>query len=387
MGNCTRCWTNASYYTRRYSGESLCSSCFQATMVEKVRRTISRYRMLRRGEKVGVAVSGGKDSLSLLKVLHELSGAGKGKEGRGEEGRRMRRSVALPKQHPDGRGRGPAEGGGRFELVALTVDEGVRGYRDEAIDHARALCESLGIRLVLVSYSELFGFSLDQALDWKDKRELSSCSVCGVFRRRAIDEAAQKAGVTVVATAHNLDDFVQTFMMNLLHGDVERLAWLDPSSVDDDFPVRRVKPFVEVYEEEVALYAYLSGIPFQSVSCPYMHEGLRSEVRDYLNELEAKHPGMKNVLLSSALQVTSKLARDGEGEKGGEEKKALKGAAEGDDSSSGSNNKEEDRRISFAPHMKTTVSCTRCGKPSSSSVCSVCRMTEIVWQHSKYTGR
>jgi len=291
--------------------------------VEKVRRTISKYGMLRRGERVGVAVSGGKDSLSLLKILHELnSGLGSG---------------------------------GRSELVALTVDEGVKGYRDEAIEHARALCGQLGVELVLVSYSGLFGFSLDQALDWKDEREVSSCSMCGVFRRRAIDEAAVKAKVDVVATAHNLDDYVQTFMMNLLHGDVERLGWLDPSTYDDDFPVRRVKPLTEVYEEEVALYAYLSKIPFQSRSCPYMHEALRSEVRDYLNELESSHPGMKNVLLASALDVTSRLSR--EARRGGQ------GGA------------------------KATVPCAKCGKPSSKGVCGVCRMTEMVWQHTKYTGK
>jgi len=313
LGDCSRCGERPSFYTRRYSGESLCASCFQETTVEKVRRTISKYGMLRRGERVGVAVSGGKDSLSLLKILHELN-----------------------------RGTG--------ELVALTVDEGVKGYRDEAIEHAQALCDELGVELVLVSYGGLFGFSLDQALDWKDERELSSCSMCGVFRRRAIDEAAVKAKVDVVATAHNLDDYVQTFMMNLLHGDVERLAWLDPSTYDEDFPVRRVKPLTEVYEEEVALYAYLSKIPFQSASCPYMHEGLRSEVRDYLNELESKHPGMKNVLLNSALEVTSRLGKSG----------------------------RDDENLA-----KATVPCTKCGKPSSKGVCGVCRMSEIVWQHSK----
>jgi cytoplasmic tRNA 2-thiolation protein 1 len=311
LGVCSRCREAPSYYTRRYSGESLCAACFQESTVEKVRRTISKYGMLRRGERVGVAVSGGKDSISLLKILHELN-----------------------------RGEG--------ELVALTVDEGVKGYRDEAIEHARALCEQLGVDLVLVSYSELFGFSLDQALDWKDERELSSCSMCGVFRRRAIDEAALKAKVDVVATAHNLDDYVQTFMMNLLHGDVERLGWLDPASHDESFPIRRVKPLTEVYEEEVALYAYLSKIPFQSASCPYMHEALRSEVRDNLNELEAKHPGMKNVLLASALEVTSRLSG---------------GARDGD------------------RPPKETVPCTKCGKPSSRGVCGVCRMTEIVSQH------
>jgi cytoplasmic tRNA 2-thiolation protein 1 len=367
MGNCSRCSENPSYYTRRYSGESLCSSCFKGTMVGKVRRTISKYGMLRRGQKVGVAVSGGKDSLSLLKILHELNGG----PGGGESSRRRRRREADSPAHDDddGGGGGPA-GRDRFELVALTVDEGVKGYRDEAIEHARTLCEALGVRLELVSYSELFGFSLDQALDWKDERELTSCSMCGVFRRRAIDEAALRAGVDVVATAHNLDDYVQTFVMNLLHGDVERLGWLDPSSIDGDFPVRRVKPFMEVYEEEVALYAYLSEIPFQSVSCPYMHEGLRSEVRDYLNELEAKHPGMKNVLLSSALQVASGLARGGD-------------VGGGDERAGG---RKEGSRLP-PPKGKTTVACTRCGKPSSGSVCGVCRMTELVWQHSKYTGK
>ena len=234
------------------------------------------------------------------------------------------------------------------------MDEGVAGYRDEAIEHASAVCSELGVEHVIVSYSGLFGFSLDQALDWKDERELTSCSMCGVFRRRAIDEAAVKAKVDVVATAHNLDDYIQTFMMNLLHGDVERLAWLDPSACDENFPVRRVKPFTEIYEEEVALYAYLAKIPFQSESCPYMHEGLRSEVRDYLNELESKHPGMKNVLLSSALDVTSRLSK----------------ADKGNDVST-----------------KATVPCARCGKPSSKGMCGVCRMTEIVWQHTKYTGR
>ena len=233
---------------------------------------------------------------------------------------------------------------------------GSRGIATRRSSTPARSATQLGVELVLVSYSDLFGFSLDQALDWKDERELSSCSMCGVFRRRAIDEAAVKAKVDVVATAHNLDDYVQTFMMNLLHGDVERLGWLDPSTYDDDFPVRRVKPLTEVYEEEVALYAYLSKIPFQSASCPYMHEGLRSEVRDYLNELESKHPGMKNVLL--ALRARRHL-------------EALEGHAEG-------------RRETAA---KATVPCAKCGKPSSKGVCGVCRMTEIVWQHTKYTGK
>jgi uncharacterized protein (TIGR00269 family) len=300
-----RCGKN-SVYTRSYSGESLCVNCFKASIVEKVRRTISKYNMIRYGEKVGVAVSGGKDSLSLLQILHSLAGD-------------------------------------RCELFAITVDEGVKGYREEAIGHTRSVVDSLGVKMLVVSYQDLYGFSLDEALSWKDEREISSCSFCGVFRRRAIDEAALKAGVDVVATAHNLDDYAQTMVMNLLNGDVNRIAWLDPMTLDENFPIRRVKPFLGIYEEEIALYAYLSDIPFQSVSCPYMHEGIRSEVRDFLNEMETEHPGMKHVLLRSALELSSRLAKT--------------------ERSSGS------------------IPCVSCGRPSSAGFCNVCNMKKTIEAH------
>jgi len=307
MTGCSRCGGKP-FYTRRYSGETLCASCFRESIVQKTRKTVSKYKMISAGERVAVAVSGGKDSLSLLRVLNELY--------------RPRRN----------------------QIVAISVDEGVAGYRDEALDHARSLASELGVEQVVVSYKDLFGFSLDEALDWKEDRDVSSCSFCGVFRRRAIDEAAVRARASVVATAHNLDDYVQTFMMNLMHGDIARLAWLDPTYADDSFPVRRVKPFMEIYEEEVALFAFQAGLPFQSISCPYMHEGLRTEVRDYLNMMEANHPGIKNVLLRSALDVISRYPR-----------------------STG----------------RASVPCSNCGRPSSSALCSVCRMKSAVEEHVK----
>jgi len=307
MTGCSRCGGKP-FYTRRYSGETLCASCFRESIVQKTRKTVSKYKMISAGERVAVAVSGGKDSLSLLRVLNELY--------------RPRRN----------------------QIVAISVDEGVAGYRDEALDHARSLASELGVEQVVVSYKDLFGFSLDEALDWKEDRDVSSCSFCGVFRRRAIDEAAVRARASVVATAHNLDDYVQTFMMNLMHGDIARLAWLDPTYADDSFPVRRVKPFMEIYEEEVALFAFQAGLPFQSISCPYMHEGLRTEVRDYLNMMEASHPGIKNVLLRSALDVISRYPR-----------------------STG----------------RASVPCSNCGRPSSSALCSVCRMKAAVEEHVK----
>jgi uncharacterized protein (TIGR00269 family) len=309
LTTCNRC-NGKVVYARRYSGEMLCASCFKESIVEKVRKAISKYDMIRYGQRVGVALSGGKDSLSLLSILHTLN---KNKN---------------------------------CELIALTVDEGVKGYREESIEHAIDMTKRLGIKHVIVSYKELYGFNLDEALEWKDQRDVSSCSICGVFRRRAIDEAALRSEVGVIATAHNLDDYAQTFLMNLFNGDIDRIAWLDPLEVYNDFPLRRIKPFIEVYEEEIALYAYLSDIQFQSVSCPYMHEGLRSEVRDFLNEMEAKHPGIKNVLLRSSLQTASKL--------------------------------------SSSMQKSLILPCSICGKPSSKGICNVCKLKTLIQQQTKY---
>ena len=97
VSGCSRCGGNV-FYERRYSGEALCVSCFKDSIVSKTRKTIAKYKMVPSGERIAVAVSGGKDSLSLLRVL---------------------RGLYSPR---------------RNEIIAVSVDEGVAGYRDEALD-------------------------------------------------------------------------------------------------------------------------------------------------------------------------------------------------------------------------------------------------------------
>ena len=258
--------------------------------------------MFRHGEYVGVAVSGGKDSLSLLRILTKLTAG-----------------------HSSG-------------IVALTIDEGIEGYRSESLEYVAKVADELGVPHEVHSYKELFGFTLDEVLRAR-RNKLTSCAICGTLRRRAIDMAAEKAGVDVLATAHNLDDVVQTFMINLFNGDLKRIAWIDPGAPSGScFRVRRVHPFIEIYEKEIALYAFGKGLPLQAVRCPYMDEGIRTSVRAYLNELEEKHAGVKYTLLRSALEL-SRTARV-------ERPKAIK--------------------------------CARCGFPSTSDPCSVCSLLETL---------
>ncbi|MDQ3888688.1 MAG: tRNA 2-thiocytidine biosynthesis TtcA family protein, partial [Thermoproteota archaeon] len=233
----------------------------------KAAKTISKYSMIEYGDKVAVGVSGGKDSLSLLYILKMLFD-----------------------QHPNNGNK----------LVAVTIDEGIKGYREESLQIVKDFCTQLHIESKMLSYQSLFGIDMDQAIIQRSSQKKSSCSMCGTFRRRAIDIAAETVEADVVATAHNMDDQVQTFMINLLAGDVERIGWIYPEPVQyTRTGMKKVKPFVEIYEYEIAFYALQRHIPFQSEECPYMNESIRTDLREFFNRLEKDHPGIKYNAYSS----------------------------------------------------------------------------------------
>jgi cytoplasmic tRNA 2-thiolation protein 1 len=264
-------------YHRRYSGEYLCKRCFLRSIEQKTSRTMSKYSMLNYNDKVAVAVSGGKDSLSLLYIMKKIL---------------------------DSRQRAT-------DLVAITIDEGIRGYRDESLEIVREFCSNLCVPNEVLSYKEIFGIDMDEAIKLRSAEKMTSCSICGTFRRRAMDIAAEVVGANVVATAHNLDDQVQSFMINVLAGDVDRIGWTYPEPVlYGTTKLKKIKPFVELYEQEIVFYALQRGIPFQAEECPYMHESIRTELRQFLNKFENEHPGIKYNIYNSTMKI-SKAVRSG----------------------------------------------------------------------------
>jgi len=241
-----------------------------------VTRTISKHKMFDYNSRIVVGVSGGKDSLSLLYILAKI-----------EE-------------------KFPAA-----ELIAVTVDEGVKGYRDEAIRLAEEECRRLGVEHKVLSFKELFEYTLDEIAERTRKDELTTCSFCGILRRRALNTAAREVGADELATAHNLDDMAQTVLLNILRGDHRRLGLLNPAgeAITEKF-VRRVKPYCEVPERESTLYAYLKGIRFQSRPCPYAETAMRSDIRNFLNSMETKRPGTMFIVFRSALRMVPLLKKD-----------------------------------------------------------------------------
>jgi uncharacterized protein (TIGR00269 family) len=261
---------------RRYSGEKLCGRCFCKSIENKVRGTISKYEMFEPKDKIMVAVSGGKDSVTLLHIL-----------------------TKIEKAFPDA------------ALSAVTVDEGIKGYRDEALRVAMKNCQKLGVEHVVTSFKEMYGYTLDEIVIMirnRKKKGLTPCSYCGVLRRRTLNTAAREAGVNKLATAHSLDDETQTMLLNIIHGDALRIARAKPVlTVIHPKLVQRVKPVCEVPEKEIAFYAYLRRIEFQSIPCPYAQTALRNDVRTMLNRLEEKHAGTKFAIFRSVERIRPAL--------------------------------------------------------------------------------
>ncbi|OPX77074.1 MAG: tRNA 2-thiocytidine biosynthesis protein TtcA [Methanosaeta sp. PtaB.Bin039] len=259
MIRCDRCSLPSAVH-QRYSGLHLCPDHFTADVERKVRETLRTYRLFGRGGLVAVAMSGGKDSSALLYML---------------------KKIFSPRRD--------------IQLVAVLVDEGIDGYREQTLLSARSLADRLKIPHRTLHFSQEFATSTDSMA--ARTRAEAPCTYCGVLRKNLLNRAAREMGATALATGHNLDDEAQTVLLNYLRGDVERLFRLVPRTPKEGM-VPRIKPLRRVPERELAIYAHLHGIyPQGHGSCPYVPWAMRLEIKEILNRLEAGHPGTKYALL------------------------------------------------------------------------------------------
>ena len=291
---CQRCAKTAVIY-QKYSNAHLCKIHFTGDVERKIKRDIRKFKMVGRGERIAVALSGGKDSVTLLYVLHKIF-----------------------RDRPD------------IELSAITIDEGIHGYREHTLIHAVELAGRLGISHTIRSFDEEFGTTLDELTK---KKEHAACTLCGVLRKNLLNKAARELCATRLATGHNLDDEAQTILMNYLRGDVDRMTRMLQDTIQQGM-VPRIKPLRSIPEKEVALYAFLNNLPVSTDECPYAGEALRNEIREMVNNYEVKHPGTKYSLLGGFEAIARAL-------------------------------RPQDTQI---------FQCEKCGEPGSEPVCKTCRL-------------
>jgi uncharacterized protein (TIGR00269 family) len=250
----------------------LCKKHFMEDVERKIKLTIRKHYPVKKNETIAVAISGGKDSSVLLYMLHKIFG-----------------------ERPD------------IRLIALSVDEGIVGYREKTLEQAKQLTNRLGIEHIILSFGQEYGRTMDEIASWD--REKGTCSYCGVLRKSILNRKALELGATKLAIGHNLDDEAQTIMLNHLKGDVERMVRLVPPCELEGL-VLRIKPLRFVPEKEIAIYAYLNDLPLSTGACPYAHEAMRGEVREILDNFEDRHPGTKYALLSGFDKIANILSRE-----------------------------------------------------------------------------
>ena len=168
---------------RGSDGKIRCRECFVRWVEDCSLACIRQSELLKPGDRVAVAISGGKDSTALAHVLTTLN---------------KRESLQL-------------------DLQLLCIDEGIRGYRDKSIETVNRNSKFYGLPLLILPFDQLFGYNLDGVAEHTagdDGVARNTCTYCGVFRRQALDIGAEMLHCTKLATGHNADDAAETVLLN-----------------------------------------------------------------------------------------------------------------------------------------------------------------------------
>ncbi|EDX06291.1 GD10105 [Drosophila simulans] len=248
---------NRAALKRPKTGDALCKECFFAAFEAEIHHTISSSNLFRRGEKVAVAASGGKDSTVLAHVLKLLN-----------------------ERHNYG-----------LELVLLSIDEGITGYRDDSLETVKQNRDDYQMPLKILSYEELYGWTMDRILPRSD----------------ALDRGAKLLGVDSIATGHNADDIAETVLMNVLRGDTARLrrcTSIRTGGGEDTIP--RVKPLKYSYEKEIVMYAHYKKLVYFSTECVFAPNAYRGHARAFLKDLEKVRPSVIMDIIYSGEQLRFK---------------------------------------------------------------------------------
>jgi uncharacterized protein (TIGR00269 family) len=333
---CDRCGADAIHHAA-YSGAHLCGEHLCCSVETRVKRRVRQDGLLDPEatpddpDRWVVGLSGGKDSVVLTHILDEVFG------------------------------RDP-----RVELLAVTIHEGIEGYRDESLEACLALTADRSLRHEVVSYEDEFGVRMDDVAE-TDPANMTPCAYCGVFRRDVLERYAESFEADKLLTGHNLDDEAQTALMNVLEGDVAQVAKhfdaslgpFDERKRTDAF-VPRAKPLRDVPEKEVALYCHVADLPVHTAECPHAAEAYRGEIRSLIHDLETNHPGTRHSIMAGYEELSALAADRYRGP-----------AADGDDESA-------DDSSTGAREDRSLRECERCGSTTSRPVCRTCRLLESI---------
>jgi uncharacterized protein (TIGR00269 family) len=295
---CSKCKNHAVTFIR-YNGTHLCKEHFIEYFEKRVKKEINKQGKLKNNSKIGVAVSGGKDSIVTLHLI---------------------KKIFLKREN--------------IEIIALTVDEGIKNYRDNSINYVIENSKKLDIQSIVIDFKNIVGKTMDEIAD--SEIDIGYCTFCGVFRRFCLNNLSKNLKISKLIMGHNLDDMSQSIMMNFVNGDLKKLARLGPHSKIQPGLIPRMLPLRLIPEKEITLYALLNKISYHDGECPYALNALRGVFRDIIDNLEYINPGTRHSILKSYDVIKKYL-------------------------------------IENYPPIKLN-NCIKCNEPTSQDICKVCEL-------------
>lgn len=253
---CRKCGEKAAINMRQHK-LALCKPHFLEWIPAQTERFIQKYKMFSRDDRVLVAVSGGKDSLSLWDVLWRLG------------------------YQADGL------------YIGLGIDGGI-AYSDESQRLCEAFAAERGLALHTASVPQEYGETIPEMAERTTRGRGKPCSVCGLTKRHVMNRIARDGGYDVLVTGHNLDDEAAVLFGNTLNWQAGYMARQGPV-LEASHPglARKAKPLCRLYEREMAAYALLRGIEYIYDECPHAVGSKSIYYKELLNQLEADRPGAK----------------------------------------------------------------------------------------------
>jgi uncharacterized protein (TIGR00269 family) len=267
---CSKCGGTAVINMRQHRLR-LCTTHFIDWFVAMTQRTVEKFKMFAPGDKLLVAVSGGKDSLALWDVLLKLGYQAEGM------------------------------------YIGLGIDEGL-AYSDQSLEMCRKFVAEHhpDAPLHVVDVGIRYGQTIPDLARTRQRGRSKPCAVCGLVKRHIMNSTARDGDFAAIATGHNLDDEVAVLMQNTLHWQTGYLARQAPVLAEREGLARKVKPFVRLYERETAAYVLVQGIDYIYDECPFAKGSTTNFYKELLNQLELNSPGAKQQFYLSFLR-----ARDG----------------------------------------------------------------------------
>ncbi len=259
---CRRCKAPALIDVRRHNA-AFCGDCFVHHCQEQVRRAIDGFDMIHHGERVLMAVSGGKDSLGAWELLVDLG----------------------------------------YETDGLYLGLGIGDYSDASGRYTRAFAADRGFKLLEIDIPAEHGFDIETAAATVRR---PPCGACGLSKRHLFNQAALDGGYDVVATGHNLDDEAAVLFGNVLRWDAEYLGRQYPVLPASAGFVRKVKPLVRLSEREMAAYCVIRGIDYIVEECPMAEGNRHLAYKEALNAIEETSPGTKAAFYFGFLDKASR---------------------------------------------------------------------------------